>query len=446
MATICPLDSRYREIAHPITDYISDKLYYLTRLKVELYYLTILLKKKPDMPQIVPSFDFEKDGDEIYIEIRNIEETTKHDVKSIEYYLRQQMMLINPSAINLVHCGLTSQDTNSVATTVMLKNAGRYMTELFNTFNRVFNKFIVDTRDCKIMTYTHGQPAVCSTLGWELLKFDAKINESFKFFNEAISDLTCKFSGSIGNYTTFSIMFSPDEIKKLHEDMRKLLNTDLIFSRYSRQIDNYHSYMRLLQVCQIIAIDIGELADNLWLRITRREIVMTSVSGEIGSSVMAHKINPYRLEQVRATSNFISGECNTIVTTIGCSRDSRDMSDSFALRFLGVMFAKMAVMFDSIQTDISRLKYNEEECHKIIENNLVSLSEYFQTYLRWHCPEISDPYKLLEALTKGKTLTYEQLHHFVDELKLPSVHAEYLKSLKADTVFGFDLSHETDDD
>jgi adenylosuccinate lyase len=288
------------------------------------------------------------------------------------------------------------------------------------------------------MTYTHGQPAVCSALGLELSKFSTKINNSFQDFNDKIYGLTCKFSGSIGNCTTLSIMFTHDEINKLYDDLRDLLMVDLIINRFARQIDDYSSYIKLLQSIQIIALNIGELADNLWLRTSRRELAMISVAGEIGSSVMAHKINPFRLEQARGWSNLIFDHCNGLIKTLGCSRDSRDMSDSVALRFFGEIFGDLAVMINNVEIDIRRLKYNEGASHEILEMNLVSLSEQIQTFLRWHYTKtIDDPYKLLEQLTKGKTITYKELHDFIDRLPISDDHKDYLKSLRADTFFGF---------
>lgn len=439
MATLCPLDSRYQKISYGLIKCISDQQYYFNRLRVELWYLSILLKKRPELPQELPVFDFEKDGDEIYAQILEIEVKTQHDVKAIERFLKREIKKINPLVVNLIHCGLTSQDVNSVAFTLMLKNTGKYMDGLFRGFDTTLTKFIDETKESKIMTYTHGQPAVCSKLGLEISKLRKKIVNSFRDFNDEINKLTCKFSGSVGNFTTLSIMFTKDEIKDMYSNMSKLLETDLIFTDSARQIDDYNSYIKLLQSIQLIALNIEELADNLWLRITRRELSQVSVTGEIGSSVMAHKINPFRLEQARGWSNLIFDHCNGLIKTLGCSHDSRDMSDSVALRFFGEIFGDLAVMITNVQIDIKRLRYNEEVCCEILERNLVSLSEQIQTFLRWYYTEtIDDPYGLLEELTKGKTITYDKLYSFIDGLPITSDHKEYLKSLKADTFFGFD--------
>jgi adenylosuccinate lyase len=432
-----PLDTRYASITKEVAEICGDMEFYITRVRVELSYLKFILKKKPELPQVVQILNY---GDkiamaEVYRNIKEIEKVTQHDVKAIEYYVRS---IVDERIANLVHCGLTSQDVNSVATTVMFKNVEAYMSDKFITFIEAIGSLMEKTKGTKVMTYTHGQPAVCSFLEKEISKFYHKIVKSYRKFIKKTNELTSKFSGSIGNYTTMiGVIYEEHEISLLYEAINTEFGTNIIFSEFARQVDDYTSYIEFFQSIQTIFVSINEFATNLWLKITRGELVQTPVEGEKGSSVMPHKINPFRLEQARAVCNVGYGLCDAIIRTIGISMDSRDMSDSYALRYAPEVFGNLIVILSNVEIDMKRLGPNDGKIKTIIKSNLASLSEYIQTFLRFnYTTEITDPYKLLEGLTKGKTLTYEELYTFIDELPISIDHREYLKSLRADTVFG----------
>jgi len=240
--------------------------------------------------------------------------------------------------------------------------------------------------------------------------------------------LTCKFSSSVGNCSTLLLIFNKDEIKDLYDELSRLLNRKLNFTTHARQIDDYTSIIILLQTIQRMSLALREYALNIWLRITRNELIQESISGEIGSSVMAHKINPWRLEQAEATGNIIYSLCDAIIRTIGISKDSRDMSDSYALRNMGEIFGNLVVLIKNIETSIINLKINREKINNILNENITSISEYFQTYLRWNC-SIEEPYKLLENLTKGKYITYDELNTFIDNLNIENYHKKHLKTI-----------------
>lgn len=432
-----PLDTRYASVTEGVAEICGDMEFYITRVRVEICYLKFLLKKKPDLPQDVPILNYSDKIEmaKVYRNIKEIEKVTQHDVKAIEYYVRS---IVDERIANLVHCGLTSQDVNSVATTVMFKNIEQYMRSKFLKFIEEIECLMGKTKGTKVMTYTHGQPAVCSFLGREISKFYHKITKAFNNFKEKTDSLTSKFSGSIGNYTTLiGVIYEDHEISLLHDAINTEFGTNIIFSEFARQVDDYTSYIEFFQSIQTIFISINEFATNLWLKITRGELVQTPVAGEKGSSVMPHKINPFRLEQARAVYNIGYGLCDAIIRTIGISMDSRDMSDSYVLRYTAEVFGNLIVILSNVQIDMKRLGPNDGKIKTVIESNLASLSEYIQTFLRFnYTTEITDPYKLLEGLTKGKTLTYEELYTFVDGLPISDDHKEYLKGLRADTVFG----------
>lgn len=413
--SLTPLTGRYASFVEEISKIFNEENYYIERVKVEIMYLAILLKKK--------SIDIHLNINIDYNKILEIEKTTKHDVKAIEYYIRT---LIDNQYHNYIHCGLTSQDVNSVGYILMLENSRDYFNTLFTDFKLSLDEFRNKFTNEIIMTYTHGQPAVPSLFDIELDKFHIKIKNSFDDFMNV--KLTCKFSSSVGNCSTLLLIFNEDEINDLYEEMSRLLNRKLNFTSYARQIDDYTSIIILLQTIQRISLNLKEYAMNIWLRITRNELIQENIIGEIGSSVMAHKINPWRLEQAEATTNIIYSLCDAIIRTIGISKDSRDMSDSYALRNMGEIFGHLVVLIKNIKISIKNLQLNKDKINNILNENITSVSEYFQTYLRWNT-NIEEPYKLLENLTKGKYITYNDLHLFIDSLNIDIKHKEHLKTI-----------------
>jgi adenylosuccinate lyase len=412
--SISPL-IRYFSYVEDISKIFSEENYYIERVRVEIVYLAILLKKK--------SIDMNINININVYKILEIEKTTKHDVKAIEYYIRT---LTDKSIHNYIHCGLTSQDVNSVGYILMIENSRDYFNKLFNSFTISLDNFKNKFTNKKLMTYTHGQPAVPSYFDIELDKLHIKIKNSFDDFMNV--KLTCKFSSSVGNCSTLLLIFNKDEIKDLYEELSRLLNRKLNFTTHARQIDDYTSIIILLQTIQRISLNLREYALNIWLRITRNELIQENVEGEIGSSVMAHKINPWRLEQAEATGNIIYSLCDAIIRTIGISKDSRDMSDSYALRNMGEIFGNLVVLIKNIEVGIKHLQINKEKIDNILNENITSISEYFQTYLRWNCC-IEEPYKLLENLTKGKYITYDELNIFIDNLDIEYYHKQHLKTI-----------------
>lgn len=432
-----PTCTRYAETGKiPEINYLcGNEARYITRLNVEIAYLYTILSKK-GISCDIPKFDLvsKESRSVIFKDILKEEEKTKHDVKAIELYLRSHV----PDAIkNLVHCGLTSQDINSVATTIMLKNVGAVFKETIETFMKNMQIFELSIVGHPFMSYTHGQPAVSVFLSREIFKARQTIENNLKHFDQSLNELTSKFSGSIGNCTTQSIIFTVEEYDDLKHKMNAALGTNIIFNDDARQIDDYSSYARMFSIMAIISRNISEFADNLWLRITRKELTQKTVAGEFGSSVMSHKINPFRLEQSRAIDIIINSLISAVTEIIMKSRDSRDMSDSYGLGYIPEIFSLFEVMTNNISIDMSRLIPNTETISRIFDENIGSLSEYIQTYLRYHyTEEIEDPYKLLEKLTKGKIITYEILHEFIDGLPINDEDKILLKNLKVDDPAG----------
>ena len=199
--SITPLCGRYSSYIKDLSKIFNDSQYYIERLRVELVYLSILLNKKSIKYDL--NFNIDNDIEEIYNNILEIEKTTQHDVKAIEYYIKS---ITDKSIHNYIHCGLTSQDINSVGFILMIENCRDYFSYLFALFKKNLDNFKNKFNNEIIMTYTHGQPAIPSYFDVELDKLHIKIINSLNNFTDV--KLTCKFSSSIGTYSTLSLIFN----------------------------------------------------------------------------------------------------------------------------------------------------------------------------------------------------------------------------------------------
>lgn len=447
--TVSPLDGRYNSITNKILPFYSNPIYYTERIRVELAYLKMLfIKNHIDFEIPVIDFNDYKVVSDIYCKCIEIEKTTNHDIKAIEYYIRT---IIPEEYHCYIHCGLTSQDINSVAQTIMLKNSCNCISNEYDNFVFSINDLINRLSGIPVMTYTHGQPAVSTYFDVEIKKRLIKIQKSFDELLNCCNKLTCKFSGSVGNFTTHSLIFKEDEIDSLYEflnneltskkDSSGKINYNLIFNKFAFQVDDYNSYSQLFTQFGIFFANIKDFAYNLWLRLFSKELIETNIEGEIGSSVMPHKINPIGIEMaMNGVADLAISQCFTTASSLLVTAHSRDISDTFKIRFCGEIFGMALVMMYNISKDVKKIIPNIEHINKILNENIGSLSEIIQTRLRIENIKI-DAYKVLEGLTKGKSITYEQLHKFIDELKekynLNDTLVVELKSYRIDKPFGF---------
>jgi adenylosuccinate lyase len=449
--TVSPLDGRYGDITQKILPYYSNPVYYTTRIRVELAYLKALFKKN-NINYEIPLIDYNdyKVVNEIYLKCISIEKTTNHDIKAIEYYIRT---IIPEEYHSYIHCGLTSQDVNSIAQTIMLKNSFACISDEYEKFVILVDNLIKRLSGIPVMTYTHGQPAVSTYFDVEIKKRLIKIQKSYEKLLNCCNNLTCKFSGSIGNFTTHSLIFKEEEIDSLYEflnneltkeDPKSKIDYNLKFNKFAFQIDDYNSYSEFFSQFGIFFANIKDFSYNLWLRLFSKELVENSIQGEIGSSVMPHKINPVGIEMVmNGLADMAINQCFTTASSLLITAHSRDIGDIFKLRYSGEIFGLGLIMLEYISKDVKKIKPNIEQINKILNENISSLSEMIQTRLRIENVGI-DAYKVLESLTKGKSITYQQLHNFIDELKekynLKDELVTELKNYRIDKPFGY-FSH-----
>jgi len=451
MDLLSPLDTRYASQTRKIATIMGDKAYCIMRMNVELAYLKILLEMREirceELDKLLDNMKDKKFTDELYIKYNKYEEITNHDVKAIEYtigdYIKRIITVndIEYNIKNLVHCGITSQDINSVSTTIMLNQGIKYIYDLYISKKQILEDFYNRT-DIVSMTYTHGQPAIPSKMNIEMKKLFIRVDNAIEeLTNEKI---TCKFSSANGNSSTLSLIYddkiiTKERLDKLYDDILKNLHklcsydsSNISFTYHARQIDDYTSYIKILNNIQLIGTAMDQVSHNLWLQTSRGELQQIKKENECGSSVMPHKTNPCKLEQVNSINKILYHMCEGIKLSICVSRDSRDISDSFALRHYGCVFGYLAVLINSLFDGIIRLCPNEQYITHTLYN-YSCIAEYIQTFLRLNYSYDDEPYKVLERFTKGKEINKEMMHTFIDSLTIIEDDKQFLKSISPNT-------------
>ncbi|VBB18141.1 hypothetical protein YASMINEVIRUS_604 [Yasminevirus sp. GU-2018] len=439
--SISVVDGRYAEILDDFRLMASDQHYYMMRMRVELVWLSTVIRYINESEDVKSGSDFEvfksstykEDIDYLawlsqsidfknksplmyqtvanihYEKIREIEKVTQHDVKAIEYYLRT---LIGKGYHNLLHICITSQDANSVAMTCILQDECDYFVNKLDEFLKKSERLF--GFDINFLERTHGQIAVKGNMGHFIKKLVIPIIKTRAKLVKCSSELTTKFSSSTGNYSTLLIGFkSIDTIHELQQTLALKLGHTLTFNDYARQIDDYTSYVELCQVFATLNLQIRSFMEQIWLMITRGHIVQKKVTGEIGSSVMPQKVNPWRIEQgFGLFQNAYSG-FNSVAQALMASRDARDMSDSVTLRFMQEYIAYTILLMNTFSVLIDRIEPNSEFCQKEIDDNQQWKGEIVQTHLRI-INYTGDSYAQTAEFMKGRSVSKEDFNKYVD--------------------------------
>lgn len=423
---ISVVDGRYRELVGDFRKLATDENYYSTRVQIEIAWLICVMEhisvstdeiwknyKYDDLEQTICDLkqwlSSSHNTSEMYKNIRMIEKKTRHDVKAIEYYIRE---FVQVKYHNLIHICLTSQDINSVAFTIILKKQCDYMVNKLEKF--VSDISFMKDFNVPYMQRTHGQKAVGGCLGRFIEKFIIKIKSEIPKLVQAKNSLTSKFSSSTGDYSTLLLGFGTiDVIHSKQKRMCELLNVDIIFNDDARQIDDYTSYVELAQVYMMISMKIQEFCTQIWLMIRSDNLVQKKIDGEIGSSVMPQKINPWSLEQSWAIFSEIVSGLQNVSKCLSSSFDARDMSDSVTMRFFQDKIALLVIAITNITDTFKIIQPNVEFCEYEVVSYPASKGELLQTYLRIMNYQ-GDPYKECADFLKGRKVTGEQWNCFVD--------------------------------
>ena len=429
LSAISAADGRYRKQIQHLDDYFSEYALMKYRVIVEIDYLLFLSGKKLFKLSAAAQKKLNSIKSEFSIEhareIKKLEQTTNHDVKAVEYFIRHQLENSGETDIlEWVHFGLTSQDINNTAIPLLWKHAieFEYLPSLLN-LNKELKLLAKEWENIPMLARTHGQPASPTILGKEIMVFVERIeNQIEQLINIPIN---AKFGGATGNFNAHHIAYPKiDWIRYGNEFVDQLGLKRLQFTTQIEHYDNLAASFDCLKRINNIFID---LCRDIWTYISMDYFKQKIKKGEVGSSAMPHKVNPIDFENAEGNLGLANALFEHLSGKLPISRLQRDLTDSTVLRNIGLPFSHTLIAFKSLEKGIDKLVLNDEKIYEDLNNNWAVVSEAIQTILRRE--NFPNPYDALKDLTRGKKkIDKNTLHQFIDNL---NVSASIKKELKA---------------
>ena len=432
--SISPIDGRYFDKTKVLNKYFSEKALMFYRVKVEIEYFISLCNI--GIPQL-ENFESKKFDElrKIYLEfsnkdaseIKDIERITNHDVKAVEYYIKQKFDTLNLTEFKeFIHFGLTSQDINNTAIPLSLRDFIKevYIPKLNNVLDSINDK-CNELKDITIISRTHGQPASPTKLGKEFKVFWTRINNQLSTLKEIPN--SAKFSGAVGNFNAHHVAYPNIDWKKFGRNfIENKLNLNYSFP--TTQIEHYDSFAALCDNCRRINNILLDMCIDIWSYISHDYFKQKIIKGEVGSSAMPHKVNPIDFENSEGNIGLANSLFDFLSNKLPKSRLQRDLSDSTVLRNVGVPFGHSLISFESILNGLDKLYVNEDKINKDIDDNWIVVSEAIQTILRRE--GYSNPYEIMKELTrKNEKIDKESLHRFIDDLEINDAIKKELKQI-----------------
>ena len=441
LKSVSPLDGRYHQTTAALSEYFSEYALIKYRIIIEVEYLKALAHLPlPQLKDVGKTFFTSLD--EIISKfsvndaenIKNIEKTTNHDVKAVEYLIKGKLESAGFGRLKeFVHFGLTSQDINNTAFPMMIKSAMEDIMQpaLHEVLEQIKDK-AREYHGIPLLARTHGQPASPTTLGKELMVFAERLEDEIELMN-AIR-IKCKFGGATGNFNAHKVSYPDiDWIKFGNEFTEKL---GLRRSQYTTQIAHYDDHAAIFQSwCRINTILI-DFCRDIWTYISMEYFKQKTKEGEIGSSAMPHKVNPIDFENAEGNLGMANAIFQHLAEKLPISRLQRDLTDSTVLRNVGVPFGHSIIAYRSIIKGIGKLLVNNTAMDQDLEYNWAVVAEAIQNILRRE--QYPEPYEALKSLTRGKEgITKESMHEFIKSLDLSGKIKEELLAITPQNYVGY---------
>ena len=434
---ISPVDGRYFQILAPLSPYFSEFGLIRYRVLVEVEYLLALAAVLPELKEF-PSTK-KADVRKIYQEfseadaqaVKDIEKTTNHDVKAVEYFVKQQFDALGLGAVKeFIHFGLTSQDINNTAIPLSLKDfMSNEYTPLLDEVTALLRRFSGEWKDVSMLARTHGQPASPTRLGKEIAVFVSRIEKQ----RETLTAIpfSAKFGGATGNLNAHYVAYPEHDWNEFSDAFCRHLG--LVRSFPTTQIEHYDNLAALFDNLKRINTILIDLSRDFWQYISMEYFKQKIKEGEIGSSAMPHKVNPIDFENAEGNLGFANAIFEHLSSKLPVSRLQRDLTDSTVLRNIGVPLAHTYLAFKSLLKGLSKVELNKTAIDGDLENNWAVVAEAIQTILRKE--GYPNPYEALKKLTrKNEKITHDTIAEFIEGLE---VKPEVKQKLKGITPFNY---------
>jgi adenylosuccinate lyase len=423
LTAISPIDGRYRKQTEPLSSFYSEYALIQYRVLVEIEYFIALAELPIPQMKGMPSAGLKKELREIYInfkpedalQIKDIERTTNHDVKAVEYFIKEKLTVLGLDKVSeFVHFGLTSQDINNTSIPLTIKAANEeVMLPQLNELLKRLTKLAKDWKNIPMLAHTHGQPASPTKLGKEILVFVERLQ--VQMFQLSEIPYSAKFGGATGNFNAHHIAYPKTNWVNFANNF--LSSIGLERSQYTTQIEHYDNLAAMFDCYKRINTILMDLSRDMWQYISMEYFKQQLKAGEVGSSAMPHKVNPIDFENAEGNFGMANAIFEHLSAKLPISRLQRDLTDSTVLRNIGVPMGHTLIGYNSLLKGLNKLLLNEAALHNHLEENWAVVAEAIQTVLRRE--GYPKPYEALKTLTRtNKKIGEKDIKKFIGTLKV----------------------------
>lgn len=442
LSAISPVDGRYRDKTKALAAYFSEYALIRYRVLVEIEYFIALCEIPLEQLNTLNNKDLFSSLRQIYhgfseadaLQIKKIEQTTNHDVKAVEYFIKEKFETLGLQAYKeFIHFGLTSQDINNTAIPLSIKEAiENEYTPLLESVISSLSEMATKWDAIPMLAKTHGQPASPTRLGKEIMVFVSRLQVQVKLMQDLPQ--SAKFGGATGNYNAHYVAYSQIDWKKFGDDFvcQKL---GLQREAWTSQISNYDNLAALFDAIKRINTILIDMARDFWQYVSMEYFKQKIKVGEIGSSAMPHKVNPIDFENAEGNLGVANALLEHLSAKLPISRLQRDLTDSTVLRNVGMPFAHTIIALNSIIKGLDKLLLNEKVIAKDLDKAWAVVAEGIQTILRREL--YPNPYEALKELTrKNEGISQESISMFINNLNVKDNIKEELRAITPSNYTG----------
>ncbi len=424
LTAISPIDGRYRSKTQQLADYFSEYALIRYRVRVEIeYFITLCELPLPQLEDFDHSlFESLRDIYRNFTEtdaarVKEIEQTTNHDVKAVEYFIKEQLDKIGDfeKYKEFIHFGLTSQDINNTSVPLSIKEAlEEVYYPMVEELIEQLNDYAEQWKNVPMLAKTHGQPASPTRLGKEVMVYVYRLEEQLRGLKD--TPITAKFGGATGNYNAHHVAYPQYDWREFGNSFvsEKL---GLEREQWTTQISNYDWLGGIFDAMRRINTIIIDLDRDFWMYISMEYFKQKIKAGEVGSSAMPHKVNPIDFENSEGNLGMANAVLQFLAQKLPVSRLQRDLTDSTVLRNVGVPMGHAMIAIQSTLKGLRKLILNEEKLQQDLDNTWAVVAEAIQTILRREA--YPHPYEALKALTRtNQKMTEETIHEFIQQLEV----------------------------
>ncbi len=442
LTAVSPIDGRYRSKTQSLDQYFSEYALIRYRVRVEIEYFIALcqlpLPQLADFPHdMFPKLRaiYEQFSQSDAARVKEIESVTNHDVKAVEYFIKEKLSDFNlqASTLNFVHFGLTSQDINNTSVPLSIKEAlDEVVIPLLKELIQVLTTMADEWKDIPMLAKTHGQPASPTRLGKELKVFEYRLSRQLELL--LACPITAKFGGATGNFNAHHVAY-PDIDWRAFGNQFVGSSLGLEREQWTTQISNYDCLAALFDALRRIATVIIDLDRDVWQYISMGYFRQRVKAGEVGSSAMPHKVNPIDFENSEGNLGVANALLSHLAEKLPVSRLQRDLTDSTVLRNVGVPLGHISIAIQSTLKGLGKLLLNEAALNADLEQNWAVVAEAIQTILRRE--GYPNPYEALKALTRtGAAISHDTISNFIETLDVSETVKAELRQITPNNYTG----------